>query len=141
MELDLLVIEKGEKVVALFVESQSHRFFLRLAAGAASSSLLALCARAARRERKDSGAISVFCSLRAVAARKSAVRSNHFLLVIETPQPTLVRGMQWMLGTYTARFNARACWTSGPIVSDISYHDAAKKRRRWRPGKLQKCFN
>ena len=36
---------------------------------------------------------------------------------------------------------ARACWTSGPIVSDISYHDAAKKRRRWRPGKLQKCFN
>jgi putative transposase len=32
---------------------------------------------------------------------------NHFHLVIETPQPTLVRGMQWMLGTYTARFNAR----------------------------------
>ena len=33
--------------------------------------------------------------------------SNHFHLVIETPQPTLVKGMQWMLGTYTARFNAR----------------------------------
>ena len=32
---------------------------------------------------------------------------NHFHLVIETPQPTLVKGMQWMLGTYTARFNAR----------------------------------
>jgi putative transposase len=32
---------------------------------------------------------------------------NHFHLVIETPEPTLVRGMQWMLGTYTARFNAR----------------------------------
>lgn len=32
---------------------------------------------------------------------------NHFHLVIETPQATLVRGMQWVLGTYTARFNAR----------------------------------
>ncbi len=32
---------------------------------------------------------------------------NHFHLVIETPEPTLVKGMQWMLGTYTARFNAR----------------------------------
>jgi putative transposase len=33
--------------------------------------------------------------------------SNHFHLVIETPEPTLVKGMQWMLGTFTARFNAR----------------------------------
>jgi REP element-mobilizing transposase RayT len=32
---------------------------------------------------------------------------NHFHLVIETPQPTLVAGMQWLLGTYTARFNRR----------------------------------
>ena len=33
--------------------------------------------------------------------------SNHFHLVIETPKPTLVAGMKWMLGTYTARYNAR----------------------------------
>ncbi len=32
---------------------------------------------------------------------------NHFHLVLETPEPTLVKGMQWMLGTFTARFNAR----------------------------------
>jgi putative transposase len=32
---------------------------------------------------------------------------NHFHLVIETPQPNLVAGMQWFLGTYTARFNRR----------------------------------
>ncbi len=32
---------------------------------------------------------------------------NHFHLVIETPQPTLVAGMKWLLGTYTARFNRR----------------------------------
>jgi REP element-mobilizing transposase RayT len=32
---------------------------------------------------------------------------NHFHLVLETPQPTLVAGMKWFLGTYTQRFNAR----------------------------------
>src|SRR5436190_1321953 len=32
---------------------------------------------------------------------------NHFHLVIETPRPNLSLGMQWLLGTYTARFNRR----------------------------------
>lgn len=32
---------------------------------------------------------------------------NHFHLVVETPQPNLVEGMKWFLGTYTARFNRR----------------------------------
>jgi len=30
--------------------------------------------------------------------------SNHFHLVIETPQPNLVVGMKWLLGTYTSRY-------------------------------------
>jgi len=33
--------------------------------------------------------------------------SNHFHLVVETPQPNLVVGMKWLLGTYTSRFNRR----------------------------------
>lgn len=32
---------------------------------------------------------------------------NHFHLVVETPQPNLVAGMKWLLGTYTIRFNRR----------------------------------
>jgi putative transposase len=32
---------------------------------------------------------------------------NHFHLVVETPQPTLVAGMKWLLGTYPGRFNRR----------------------------------
>jgi hypothetical protein len=28
--------------------------------------------------------------------------SNHFHLVVETPQPNLVAGMKWLLGTYPA---------------------------------------
>ena len=32
---------------------------------------------------------------------------NHFHLVAESPQPNLVVGMHWLLGTYTGRFNRR----------------------------------
>src|SRR5207302_10948550 len=32
---------------------------------------------------------------------------NHFHLVVETPQPNLVAGMTWLMGTYTNRFNRR----------------------------------
>ena len=33
--------------------------------------------------------------------------TNHFHLVLETPKGNLVKGMQWFLSTYTARFNRR----------------------------------
>jgi REP element-mobilizing transposase RayT len=33
--------------------------------------------------------------------------TNHFHLVVETPQPNLALGMKWLLGTYTQRFNRR----------------------------------
>jgi REP element-mobilizing transposase RayT len=33
--------------------------------------------------------------------------SNHFRLVVEAPQPNLVVGMKWLLGTCTSRFNRR----------------------------------
>lgn len=33
--------------------------------------------------------------------------AKHFHLLVETPQPTLVAGMKWFLGTYTGRFNRR----------------------------------
>ena len=32
---------------------------------------------------------------------------NHFHVVVETPQPNLVAGMKWLLGTYTSHFNRR----------------------------------
>ena len=32
---------------------------------------------------------------------------NHFHLVVQTPKANLCVGMQWLLGTYTARFNRR----------------------------------
>ena len=32
---------------------------------------------------------------------------NHYHLLLETPEPNLVVGMQWLQGTYTRRFNVR----------------------------------
>jgi len=32
---------------------------------------------------------------------------NHYHLLIETPEPNLVAGMQWLQNTYTRRFNVR----------------------------------
>jgi putative transposase len=33
--------------------------------------------------------------------------SNHFHLVLETPNGNLISGMKWFLGTYTGRYNRR----------------------------------
>ena len=33
--------------------------------------------------------------------------SNHYHFLIETPRPTLSRGMQWLNGKYAQRFNKR----------------------------------
>lgn len=33
--------------------------------------------------------------------------TNHFHVVVETPQPNLAAGMRWLLGTYTQGFNRR----------------------------------
>jgi putative transposase len=43
--------------------------------------------------------------------------TNHFHLVVETPQPNLVAGMKWLLGTYTIRFNRRHKLIAGrPVI-------------------------
>jgi hypothetical protein len=33
--------------------------------------------------------------------------SNHYHLVLKTPEPNLVMGMKWLQSTWTERFNAR----------------------------------
>ena len=47
------------------------------------------------------------CSKTAWQVHAVCLMPNHFHLVVETPQPNLVAGMKWFLGTYTARFNRR----------------------------------
>jgi REP element-mobilizing transposase RayT len=47
------------------------------------------------------------CTKTAWQVHAYCLMGNHFHLVIETPNPNLVAGMKWFLGTYTARFNRR----------------------------------
>ncbi len=47
------------------------------------------------------------CARSAWQVHAYCLMSNHFHLVVETPQPTLVAGMKWFPGTYTGRFNRR----------------------------------
>ena len=39
--------------------------------------------------------------------------SNHFHLVVETPNANLVEGMRWLLSAYTIRLNHRCCFGKG----------------------------
>ena len=43
--------------------------------------------------------------------------SNHYHLLVETPEANLVVGMQWLQNTYTRRFNTRHR-VEGPLFGD-----------------------
>jgi len=75
------VMSRGDRREPVFNGEQDYELFLR--------TLEEAC-------RKAHWQVHAYCLMR-----------NHFHLVIETPQPTLVAGMKWLLGTYTARFNRR----------------------------------
>jgi REP element-mobilizing transposase RayT len=51
--------------------------------------------------------LSEACVKTAWQVHAYCLMSNHFHLVVETPQPNLVAGMKWFLGVSTDRFNRR----------------------------------
>jgi REP element-mobilizing transposase RayT len=51
--------------------------------------------------------VSEACQKTAWQVHAYCLMSNHFHLVLETPQPNLVAGMKWLLGAYTSRHNRR----------------------------------
>jgi putative transposase len=75
------VMSRGDRRAAIFKDAQDYACFL--------ATLSEACAKAKWQ-------VHAWCLL-----------PNHFHLVLETPQPTLVDGMKWLLGTYTGRFNRR----------------------------------
>ena len=75
------VMNRGNHGEVIFLDDEDRRKFL--------ATLGETCAKAAWE-------VHAYCLM-----------GNHFHLVIETPQPTLVAGMKWLLGVYTQRFNAR----------------------------------
>jgi len=75
------VMSGGDRQEAIFLDDEDRRRFLKTLGEA--------CGKAGWK-------VHAYCLM-----------GNHFHLVLETPQPTLVAGMKWFLGTYTQRFNAR----------------------------------
>jgi REP element-mobilizing transposase RayT len=74
-------MSRGDRREDIFLDEEDRRRFLR--------TLGEVCERAGWQ-------VHAYCLM-----------GNHFHLVVETLQPTLVAGMKWFLGTYTQRFNAR----------------------------------
>lgn len=75
------VMSRGDRQEAIFLDDEDRRRFLKTL-GEASE--------------RAGWQVHAYCLM-----------GNHFHLVLETPQPTLVAGMKWFLGTYTQRFNAK----------------------------------
>src|SRR5881409_3426270 len=51
--------------------------------------------------------LAVACGKTQWQVHAYCLMTNHFHLVVETPQANLVAGMKWLLGTYSSRFNRR----------------------------------
>ena len=75
------VMNRGDRREAIFADDQDRERFLETLAEACQ---------------KTGWQIHAYCLM-----------SNHLHLVIETPQPNLVAGMKWLLGTYTSRYHRR----------------------------------
>ena len=75
------VMNRGDRREPIFKDDADHRRFL--------ATLDETCV-------KTGWQVHAYCLM-----------SNHFHLVVETPQANLVAGMKWFLGTYTSRFNRR----------------------------------
>jgi REP element-mobilizing transposase RayT len=76
-----LLTSRGDRSEDVFRDDEDRHAFLKTLEGACQ---------------KTAWQVHAYCLL-----------PNHFHLVVETPQPNLVSGMKWFLGTYTARFNRR----------------------------------
>ena len=75
------LMNRGDRREAVFKDDQDCEGFLQTLAQTCEKSLWQ---------------VHAYCLMR-----------THFHLVLETPQPTLVAGMKWLLGTYTSRCNRR----------------------------------
>ena len=73
------LMNRGDRREAIVLDDQDRRTFLDTLAQACE---------------KTGWQVHAFCLM-----------SNHFHLVVETPQANLCVGMKWLLGTYTMRFN------------------------------------
>ena len=94
------VMNRGDRREPIFKDDVDRQRFVETL-GEACAKTACLCVPHADRAGRSTPMAScrITCLCRA--------RQTGFHLVVETPQPNLVAGMKWFLGTYTSRFNRR----------------------------------
>lgn len=75
------VMARGNRRESIFSDDEDRRFFLRTLAEA--------------------------CGMTGWRIHAWTLMSNHYHLFMETPEPNLVAGMQWLQNAYTRRYNSR----------------------------------
>ena len=75
------VMARGNRREAIFLDEDDRRFFLK--------------------------AIGEACAMTGWLMHAWVFMGNHYHLLVETPEPNLVAGMQWLQNTFTRRFNVR----------------------------------
>ena len=75
------VMARGNRRECVFLDDDDRRYFLK--------------------------ALSEACAMTGWRMHAWVLMGNHYHLLLETPEPNLVTGMQWLQNTYTRRFNTR----------------------------------
>src|ERR1700704_5239090 len=75
------VMARGNRRKEIFRDDDDRRFFLK--------------------------ALGEACGMTGWRVHAWVLMRNHYHLLVETPEPNLVAGMQWFQGTYTQRYNSR----------------------------------
>ena len=75
------VLDRGDRREAIYVDDEDRRMFL--------------------------AALAEGCKRTGWRVHAYVLMSNHYHLMLETPEPNLVAGMHWFQTTWTARFNRR----------------------------------
>ncbi len=75
------VMARGNRRENIFFDDADRRFFLK--------------------------ALGEACGMTGWRVHAWVLMGNHYHLLVETPEPNLVAGMQWLQNTYTRRFNTR----------------------------------
>jgi len=59
------------------------------------------------------------------------VMTNHYHILLETPEANLVVGMKWLQGPYTQRFNLRHGLRGSRLFHDHFLVYSASGERKW----------